>query len=249
MDHRHQAVNGRWPLRPRVRARRLRRRRSSRAWTASPSTRSWPRPCSPSSTSTTAARPAPTPTRATAPGILLQVPDAFLRAARRLRAAAGRRSYGVAVCFLPTDDDARARARGAARAGRRGRGPARARLARRAGRRRDALRHDRARGRCPSSASSFVGARATLAGDQDAFERKLYVIRRVVEQRGRPDLVVPSLLARARSSTRACSPRCSSRRFYPDLRDERDGQPRWRSSTRASRPTRSRAGSSRTRTG
>ena len=95
----------------------------------------------------------------------------------------------------------------------------------------------------------LVVAAATpeLAGDQDAFERKLYVIRRVAELAAGPDLVVPSLLAAARSSTRACSPPRSCSATTPTCRT-RGPRPRSRSSTRASPPTRSRAGSSRTRT-
>ena len=37
-----------------------------------------------------------------------------------------------------------------------------------------------------------VAASPELAADQDAFERKLYVIRRVAELAAGPDLVIPS---------------------------------------------------------
>src|SRR5207253_1938031 len=41
-----------------------------------------------------------------------------------------------------------------------------------------------------------VGASPELAADQDAFERKLYVIRRVAELAAGPELVIPSFSAR-----------------------------------------------------
>ena len=58
----------------------------------------------------------------------------------------------------------------------------------------------------------FVGS--TLGEDQDAFERKLYVIRRVIEKRAaRTSRSRRS--PRARSSTRACSRRRSCRATSP----------------------------------
>ena len=49
-----------------------------------------------------------------------------------------------------------------------------------------------------------VAASDELAADQDAFERKLYVIRRVGRDRRRAGARDPVASARARSSTRAC---------------------------------------------
>src|SRR5204863_7194005 len=42
----------------------------------------------------------------------------------------------------------------------------------------------------------FVAASDELAADQDAFERKLYVIRRVAEIAAGPELVIPSFSSR-----------------------------------------------------
>ena len=93
----------------------------------------------------------------------------------------------------------------------------------------------------------FVAASPELAGDPDAFERKLYVIRRVAELAAGPELVVPSFSARTlvyKGMLTAPQLGCISP-ISPTTRS----RARWRSSTRASRRTRSRAGSSRTRTG
>ena len=65
----------------------------------------------------------------------------------------------------------------------------------------------------PHIAQLFVGAGDGVA-DQDAFERKLYVIRRVVERDGADELRSPAS-RRARSSTRGCSRRPSCRATSP----------------------------------
>ena len=69
-------------------------------------------------------------------------------------------------------------------------------------------------------------ARRRDADDQDALERKLYVIRKRVEQlRARvracrdPSASTCRACRRARSSTRACCCPSRSRAFYPDLTD------------------------------
>ena len=177
-------------------------------------------------------------------GILIEMPDAFLRARAGVDLPpAGQ--YGVAVCFLP-----HGRRRPPARRGRAGRAPSRrgtegARLARRAGRPRRP-RHDRRRA-MPAIRQLFVGAARRAAGDHDAFERKLYVIRRQAEKASGPDLVIPSFSSRTLVyKGMLTSPQLA--RFYPDLRDEPMAS-RWRSCTRASRRTRSPAGSWPTRTG
>ena len=110
-------------------------------------------------------------------GILMQMPDELLRAVAGIDLpAAG--AYGVLMCFLPTDAQARARAeslleRTVAEEGQHLLGW------------RDVPvcpEHTGATaGACrPEIRQLFVGAAGGL--DQDAFERKLYVIRRVVEQ-------------------------------------------------------------------
>ncbi|MGI8422229.1 MAG: glutamate synthase subunit alpha, partial [Gaiellaceae bacterium] len=150
-------------------------------------------------------------------GILIQVPDAFLRAELDVALpAAG--SYGVATCFLPQDDAERARL--------------------------EALVADTviAEGQEvlvwrdvpvePSSAGAtarsiqprirqlVVGARGALAGDQDAFERKLYVIRRLIEHAAGPELVLPSFSSRTIVyKGMLMAPQLAA--YFPDLRDER----------------------------
>jgi glutamate synthase domain-containing protein 2/glutamate synthase domain-containing protein 1/glutamate synthase domain-containing protein 3 len=74
-----------------------------------------------------------------------------------------------------------------------------------------------ARASMPRIRQFVVGARG-LEGD--AFERKLYVIRRVAELAVGPDLVVPSLSSRTLVyKGMLTAPQLA--RFYPDLRDER----------------------------
>ena len=88
-----------------------------------------------------------------------------------------------------------------------------------------------------------------LATDQDAFERKLYVIRRAAGDRAPgPELVIPSLSApHDRLQGDAHAP-AAARRSTPTCRT-RGPSRRSRSCTRASPRTRSRPGSARTRTG
>ena len=65
-----------------------------------------------------------------------------------------------------------------------------------------------------------VAASDELAGDQDAFERKLYVIRRVAEIAAGPDLVIPSFSSRTIVyKGMLTSPQLLG--YYPDLQDER----------------------------
>ena len=153
-------------------------------------------------------------------GILLQLPDEFLRGVIGERAAAAPARYGVGVCFLPAGRRAPRRARAAARAARsRPRASASSAGATSRSTRTTSASPPTASRRTSSSSSS--PRRDELAADQDAFERKLYVIRRVAEIAAGPDLVDPELLAAARSSTRACSPRRSCSGYYPDLQDAR----------------------------
>jgi glutamate synthase (NADPH/NADH) large chain/glutamate synthase (ferredoxin) len=65
-----------------------------------------------------------------------------------------------------------------------------------------------------------VAASPELAGDQDAFERKLYVIRRVAEKAAGPDLVVPSFSSRTIVyKGMLTAPQLMG--YYPDLQDAR----------------------------
>src|ERR1700709_2832387 len=64
-----------------------------------------------------------------------------------------------------------------------------------------------------------VAASPELADDSDAFERKLYVIRRVAEHAAGPELVVPSFSARTLVyKGMLTAPQIGL--YYPDLADE-----------------------------
>src|SRR6476661_1335726 len=150
-------------------------------------------------------------------GILVQMPDAFLRGLGEVKLPAPG-TYGVAVCFLPQRASRRleleqlleetVEAEGQMLLGWR-----------------DVPvdgRHvgSHARLFAPVVRQLFVGASAELADDPDAFERKLYVIRRVAELAAGPDLVVPSLSARTLVyKGMLTAPQLE--RFYLDLADER----------------------------
>src|SRR5918995_949312 len=76
-----------------------------------------------------------------------------------------------------------------------------------------------ARACAPRIAQLLVGAGPGVA-DQDAFERKLYVIRRVVEREALDELAIPSFSSRTVVyKGMLTAPQLS--RYYPDLRDER----------------------------
>ena len=65
-----------------------------------------------------------------------------------------------------------------------------------------------------------VAASPELAADQDAFERKLYVIRRVAELAAGPDLVIPSFSSRT-IVYKGMLTAAQLLGYYPDLQDER----------------------------
>jgi len=151
-------------------------------------------------------------------GMLLQLPDEFFRGviSEELPPAG---SYGVAVCFLPAEDPGRAAeleqilvdaivAEG-----------------QRLVARRDVpidLDHVgvTAREAAPVVRQLVVAASPELAGDRDAFERKLYVIRRQAEIAAGPDLVIPSFSARTIVyKGMLMAPQLAP--CYPDLLDER----------------------------
>src|SRR2546423_2826934 len=77
-----------------------------------------------------------------------------------------------------------------------------------------------ARGSTPRIRQLFIGADRGLAEDRDAFERKLYVIRRTAERHGGPDLVVPSCSSRT-IVYKGMLTSLQLRHFYPDLVDPR----------------------------
>ncbi len=150
-------------------------------------------------------------------GILVQLPDAFLRATAGFELPPQGR-YGVAVCFLPQEELRRRELeqlleRTVAAEGQvvlgwrdipvdRGRAGAHAGLF------------------APLMRQLFVGAADELDGDLLAFERKLYVIRRVAERAAGPDLVIPSFSARTLVyKGMLTAPQLG--RYFPDLADER----------------------------
>jgi glutamate synthase domain-containing protein 2/glutamate synthase domain-containing protein 1/glutamate synthase domain-containing protein 3 len=152
-------------------------------------------------------------------GILTQVPDAFFRKTVDFDLpAAGR--YGVGVCFLPRDAAQRRKIEELLELNVRIEGQDILGW-------RDVpvdLDHvgDTAGQSRPHIRQLFIGAGAGFAEDQDAFERKLYVIRRIVELAAGPDFYAPSF------SSRTCVYKGmlishQLRDFYPDLKDEAFG--------------------------
>src|SRR3954447_12659171 len=150
-------------------------------------------------------------------GILMQVPDAFFRglAGDDLPPAG---AYGVGVLFLPQDSARRAELE---------------RLLTEAVERegqRVVMWRDVPTDKDWCGITAFyhrpyvkqvvVAASGELAGDQDAFERKLYVIRRVAELAAGADLVIPSLSSRTIVYKGMLTP-LQLRNYYPDLQDER----------------------------
>ena len=147
-------------------------------------------------------------------GILIQLPDALFRASVEGLPPPGR--YGVGSFFLPLDETRRAElealvertvdAEGQLFLGWRDVPVALSQAG------------TVAAGVAPCIRQAVIGAADDL--DQDAFERKLYVIRRVAELAAGPDLVVPSLSSRTLVyKGMLTAPQLE--RFYLDLADER----------------------------
>jgi glutamate synthase domain-containing protein 2/glutamate synthase domain-containing protein 1/glutamate synthase domain-containing protein 3 len=149
-------------------------------------------------------------------GILMQTPDAFFRATVGTRLPpAGR--YAVGVCFLPRDEERRAELERLLERTVEGEGQ------RVLGWRDVPVDKDyvgvTANWFAPYIKQLFIAASAAIA-DQDAFERRLYVIRRVAELAAGPDLVIPSLSSRTIVYKGMLSaPQLLG--YYPDLQDER----------------------------
>src|SRR3954451_1018777 len=149
-------------------------------------------------------------------GILLEIPDAFLRANAGVELPpAGQ--YGVAVCFVSPDDETREEAEAELVGAVEDEGQ------RVLGWRDVPVDPDAcgttARRNMPRIRQLFVGASAELAADQDAFERKLYVIRRLAEKAAGPKLVVPSFSSRT-LVYKGMLTALQLGPFFPDLRDE-----------------------------
>ncbi len=150
-------------------------------------------------------------------GILVQIPHGSF-ATPSGSSLPPRGAYGVGVCFLPQDDERRAALEALV-----------ARAIEAEGQRllvwRDvpveqAAAGEFARAAAPRIRQVVVGASPELAGDPDAFERKLYVIRRVAELAAGPELVVPSFSSRTLVYKGMLTARQLAG-FYPELRDER----------------------------
>jgi len=150
-------------------------------------------------------------------GILIQMPDLFFREEAECELPpAGR--YGVAMCFLPKADEARERLKQTI-----------AGIAAAEGQNVLGWRDvpvdtghvgDTADQSRPHVAQLFIGAADELDGDQDAFERKLYVIRRVCEREAGDEIYIASLSSR----TIVYKGMLTSYQvpgFFPELRDER----------------------------
>jgi glutamate synthase (NADPH/NADH) large chain/glutamate synthase (ferredoxin) len=148
-------------------------------------------------------------------GLLIQMPDAFLRAQLGAKLPP-RGAYGVAVCFLPRNrrqrkELERVLATAVAAEGQRV-------VAWRDVPVDEECAGATARAFAPRIRQLVVAASDDLADDVLAFERKLYVIRRVAENTAGPELVIPSFSARTlvyKGMLTAPQLRC----FYPDLRD------------------------------
>jgi len=154
-------------------------------------------------------------------GILMQMPDELLRAVAGFELPPVG-AYGVLMCFLPTDGSARASAEGL--------------LERTVAEEGQRVLGWREVPVCPEHTGETAAAcrpeiRQLLIGaaeglDQDAFERKLYVIRRVCEQAvaASKDAVKGFYVSSSSSRTLNYKGMLISHQlgaFYPDLRDER----------------------------
>jgi glutamate synthase domain-containing protein 2/glutamate synthase domain-containing protein 1/glutamate synthase domain-containing protein 3 len=147
-------------------------------------------------------------------GILIQLPDALFRAEVPFELPEPGR-YGVGVCFLPSDEFAREHAE---------------RLIAEAvdaegqtmlGWRDVPVEAEHcgtvARAAAPCIRQVFVGS---AEADQDALERRLYVIRRVIERSELPNLAIASLSSRTVVyKGMLTAPQISQ--YFPDLKDER----------------------------
>ncbi len=151
-------------------------------------------------------------------GILMQMPDELLRAVVDFELPP-LGQYGVLMCFLPTEQTARAEAEALLE-----------RTVEAEGQRLlgwrdvpvDASHTGEVAGASrPEIRQLFVGAGAAQLGDEDAFERKLYVIRRICELTpGAPGAYIASSSSRT-LNYKGMLISFQLAAFYPDLRDER----------------------------
>ncbi len=150
-------------------------------------------------------------------GILLQIPDAFLRAAVSGVELPRPGRYGVGVCYLPSDPERRAELEQLIEETIEAEGQ-------RAIWWRDVPVDDRyvgdtARLAAPVIRQVLIEASEEIA-DQEAFERKLYVTRRVIELSAGRDLALPSFSSRT-MVYKGMLKAPQLPRYFPDLRDPR----------------------------
>jgi glutamate synthase domain-containing protein 2/glutamate synthase domain-containing protein 1/glutamate synthase domain-containing protein 3 len=151
-------------------------------------------------------------------GILLQIPDAFFRGAVAGVELPEPGRYAVGVVFLPNEPERRAQLEQLIEE-----------TVREEGQRviwwRDVPTDDRYAGETAKASQPFirqllVAAADELAHDQDAFERKLYVIRRLIERSAGTELAIPSFSSRTLVyKGMLTAPQLP--RYYTDLRDPR----------------------------
>ena len=151
-------------------------------------------------------------------GMLLQLPDELLRAVIRTDLPPPGQ-YGVAVCFLPQDDERRAELEALLTS------TVEAEGQRVVGWRDVPVDKDYV-GITANYFAPYIKQLVVAAAtpdcleDQDAFERRLYVIRRVAELAAGPDLVVPSFSSRTIVyKGMLTAPQLLG--YYPDLQDQR----------------------------
>ena len=150
-------------------------------------------------------------------GILLQMPDEFIRGVIDAELPP-QGAYGVCVCFLPREEERRQQLEQLLE------DTVRAEGQRVVGWRDVPVDKDyvgiTANLYAPYIKHLVVAASDELSGDQDAFERKLYVIRRVAEIAAGPELVVPSFSSRTIVyKGMLTSPQVLG--YFPDLADPR----------------------------
>ena len=149
-------------------------------------------------------------------GILLQLPDTFMRAVAGVELPPPG-LYGVGVCYLPTDPERRTELAAlieetVAAEGQRVLGW------------REVPVDERhvgttAGAAAPTIRQILIGAANSIV-DQDEFERKLYVIRRVIEREAGGDLALPSFSSRTIVyKGMLTAPQLPH--YFPDLRDPR----------------------------
>jgi glutamate synthase (NADPH/NADH) large chain/glutamate synthase (ferredoxin) len=150
-------------------------------------------------------------------GLLLAMPDEFMRAVAGFELPP-RGRYGVAMCFMPTDPVATAELCALLEATVEEEGQLV--LGWRDVPTDDSRIGPTARASQPTIRQLFIGAGPAHDEDQDAFERKLYVIRRVAEKAFESSMYIASLSSRT-IVYKGMLISYQLAYFYPDLADER----------------------------